>query len=79
MNRGRKAVLKSPQSKRWRDGRVSPDLAKRLECVRLQRRFSDGVAHPKALASRAAGSWSQGAPDRLACCLAMNLVAAGVW
>jgi hypothetical protein len=27
-----KAVLKSPQSKRWRDGSLSPKHAKRLDC-----------------------------------------------
>jgi len=41
MNRERKAVLKSPHSKRWRECRARSNLAKRLECLRLQRRFSD--------------------------------------
>jgi len=34
-NRVLKAVLKTPHSKRWRDCRKSPNLAKRLERVRL--------------------------------------------
>ena len=34
LNRGRRAVLNSPQSKRWRDCLAPPNLAKRLECVR---------------------------------------------
>ncbi len=32
MNLGTKAVLKPPQSKRWRDHRGASDFAKRLDC-----------------------------------------------
>jgi hypothetical protein len=42
MRDARKAVLKPPHSKRWRDHQASPHRAKRLDCARVHRRFSPG-------------------------------------
>ena len=36
----RKAVLKPPHSRRWRDCHASLSRAKRLDCARVHRRFS---------------------------------------
>jgi len=52
MNVGRKAVLKPPHSKRWRDGCAARGLAERLECAHLQRRFSGVAAQLQAPARR---------------------------
>ncbi len=52
MSLGSKAVLKPPHSKRCRDRCAAPDLAKRLECSRLQRRFLMVAAHLEAPARR---------------------------
>jgi prepilin-type N-terminal cleavage/methylation domain-containing protein len=58
LNQERKAVLKSPHSKRWCVQRhLTPALAKRLDCARLQRRFSEGIAHlTTEMLARAAGA-----------------------
>src|ERR1019366_9539100 len=37
-----KAVLKHPHSRRWRDCRAFPNLAKRLDCVRFTAAVPDG-------------------------------------
>jgi hypothetical protein len=41
-----KAVLKPPQSRRWRDHQVSPHRAKRLDCGAFTAAFPL-VVHPK--------------------------------
>jgi hypothetical protein len=55
MQRAWKAVLKSPQSKRWRDFLASSNFAKRLECAA----FSGAVVRREHFHLRIVFRWTE--------------------